>query len=177
MVTIRRATFADAASLAALGERTFRDTFADDNSPQNMDIHCSKNFSAEIQLSELSNPLRVTILAEVDESLVGFAQVLLRSATHCLSSKSPSELNRLYVLREWHGRRVAHELMKAVLSTAAHTKSDHVWLGVWERNQKAIAFYRKFGFDVIGEHRFVLGREPQRDLVMAVQINGPSSAA
>ena len=177
MVKIRPATFADAAPLAALAERTFRDTFADENSQEDMNIHCANNYSSEIQLRELSDPLRVTILAEVDESLAGFAQLLLRSATHCLSSNSPSELNRLYVLREWHGRRVAHELMNAVLSTAAQRKSEHVWLGVWERNPKAIAFYRKFGFAVISEHSFVLGTEPQRDLVMSVQINAPSTAA
>jgi diamine N-acetyltransferase len=176
MITIRRASSADAAPLAILAEGTFRDTFAADNSPADMDIHCSRNFSAEIQLKELSDPLRVSILAAVDEKLVGFAQLLLRRPVRCLSSKHPAELNRLYVLGEWHGRRVAHQLMNAVLSTAAEKKTDHVWLGVWERNPRAMAFYRKFGFEVVGEQRFVLGRQPQRDLLMAVQINASSSA-
>ena len=65
--------------------------------------------------------------------------------------------------------------MAAVLSAAAQANCDHVWLGVWERNPKAIAFYRKFGFEVIGEHRFVLGRDPQRDLVMALQDRRPGA--
>ena len=176
MITIRRASFADAAPLAVLAERTFRDTFAADNSPADMDLHCSQNFSAEIQLREISDPRRVSILAAVDEKLVGFSQLLLRRPVPCLNSRHPAELNRLYVLGEWHGRRVAHQLMDAVLSTAAQQDSDHVWLGVWERNPRAMAFYGKFGFEVVGEQRFVLGRQPQRDLLMAVEINAPSSA-
>lgn len=177
MVTIRRATEADAAALAALAEHTFRDTFAGENSREDMQIHCAKSYSAELQLREVLDPQRVTLLAEVDGSLAGFAQLLLRSATHSLSSDNPSELNRLYVLSKWHGLGVARDLMGAVLSTAARKKSGHVWLGVWERNEKAIAFYRKFGFVVIGAHDFVLGTDAQRDLVMAVQVNAPSSFA
>jgi diamine N-acetyltransferase len=177
MIVIRRAILTDAAALAGLAERTFRDTFAGDNSQADMDLHCSQNFSAEIQLSELADSQRLTILAEVDGHLAGFAQLVLRSAAQCLDSRGPSELNRLYVLGQWHGRGVARELMNAVLATAAEAQSEHVWLGVWERNPRAIAFYHKFGFKVIGEHRFVLGSEPQRDLVMALQIDVPLSAA
>jgi len=177
VVTIRRANEADAASLAALAEHTVRDTFSGENSHQNMEIHCARSYSAEIQLRELSGPLRITMLAEVDGSLAGFAQLLLRSTTHSLSSDSPCELNRLYVLRKWHGRGVARELMSAVLCMAAQGRCEHVWLGVWERNEKAIAFYRTFGFAVIGGHDFALGTDTQRDLVMAVQISAPSTAA
>lgn len=177
MVNIRRATEADAAALAALAEHTFRDTFAGENSRKDMDIHCAKSYSTQIQLRELLDPQRVTFLAEVEGSLAGFAQVLLRSTTKSLKSDNPSELNRLYVLRQWHGRDVARALMSAVLSMAAQGKSGHVWLGVWERNEKAIAFYRKFGFAVIGGHDFVLGTDAQRDLVMAVKIDAPSTAA
>jgi diamine N-acetyltransferase len=177
MITLRRATVADAASLAVLAERTFRDTFAGGNSPQDMDTHCAEKFSAEIQTRELADPRRVTLLAEAGETPAGFAQLVLGNAPRCLSCAHPAELNRFYVLGQWHGRGLAQELMAAVLSAAARARSDHVWLGVWERNSRAIAFYRKFGFEVIGEHRFVLGRDPQRDLVMARRIDAPVAAA
>ena len=169
--SIRRATLTDAAALAALAERTFRETFARDNSPQNMDGHCLKSFGAEIQLAELADPLGVSLLAEADGDLAGFAQLKLRSATPCVTAKSACELKRLYVVRPWHARGVAQELMRAVLAAAAAAKSDRIWLGVWERNPRAMAFYRKFGFGVVGEHRFDLGTEPQRDLIMAAPVS------
>lgn len=174
MITLRRATVADAARLAVLAERTFRDTFTGENSPQDMETHCAENFSTEIQMSELADPQRITLLAEAGETAAGFAQLVLGSAPECLSCARPAELNRLYLLGAWHGRGVAQELMAAVLSAAAQANCDHVWLGVWERNPKAITFYRKFGFEVIGEHRFVLGRDPQRDLLMALRIEAPA---
>lgn len=177
MITLRRATVADAACLAVLAERTFRDAFTGENSAQDMDTHCAENYSTEIQGSELADPQRITLLAEAGENPAGFAQLVLGSAPRGLSSARPAELNRLYLLGAWHGRGVAQQLMAAVLSAAAQANRDHVWLGVWERNPKAIAFYRKCGFEVIGEHRFVLGRDPQRDLVMARRIDPPSPAA
>lgn len=177
MTMIRRATAADAAALAALAERTFRETFAAENSPQDMDLHCARSFGEQIQRNELSDPSRITLLAEVDREPVGFAQLLLGSAARCLASARPCELTRLYVAREWHGRRVAQELMTAALATAAQAKCTHLWLGVWEHNPRAIAFYRKFGLEVIGEHAFVLGTDPQRDLVMAVQTTTPRPAS
>jgi ribosomal protein S18 acetylase RimI-like enzyme len=176
-ISLRRATVADAARLAVLAERTFRDTFTGQNSPQDMETHCAEKYGTEIQRSELADPQRVTLLAEAGETAAGFAQLVLGSAARCLNCARPAELNRLYVLGEWHGRGVAQELMAAVLSAAGQAKCDHVWLGVWERNPKAIAFYGKFGFEVIGEHRFVLGRDPQRDLVMALRIEPPPPAA
>lgn len=172
---IRPANLADAAVLAALAERTFRETFAVANSAADMESHCARSFSPEIQRAELSDPSRVTILAEVGETPVAFAQLRSRSPTSCLAAERPAELNRLYVLSEWHGRGVAQQLMEAILARAAQEQADYLWLGVWERNPKAIAFYRKFGLDVVGEHRFVLGTDPQLDLIMAVAISAASA--
>lgn len=176
MITLRRAHSADAPVLAALAEATFRETFAADNSDEAMDVHCSGSFGPQRQLAEISDPLRVTIVAEAGASMIGFAQLRLRRPAPCFNSERPCELNRIYVCGEWHGRRVAHQLMREVLSTAAQTNALHVWLGVWERNRRAIAFYRKFGFEVVGEHSFVLGREPQRDIIMLAPVDAASSS-
>lgn len=97
-ITLRRATVADAAPLAVLAERTFRDTFAGANSPQDLDTHCVENFSAEMQLGELADPRRVTLLAEAGATATGFAQLVLGSASPGLRCTLPAELNRLYVL-------------------------------------------------------------------------------
>jgi diamine N-acetyltransferase len=170
MAVIRRADRRDAAALASLAERTFRDTFAAANDPADLELHCAKSFGAEIQLREIENPSLVTILGDENGELVAFAQVRLHSPTKCVSAEHPSELYRLYVAERWHGLGIAHELMKEVLEAVRIVASDRIWLGVWERNERAQAFYRKFGFEVVGDHVFELGRDPQRDLVMALEV-------
>jgi ribosomal protein S18 acetylase RimI-like enzyme len=170
VVTIRAANEQDAAGLADLAERTFRDTFATDDNHADMALHCTKNFGASIQRQEILAPNHVILLAEVDNQLAAFAQVRLNSPKACIAAKQPAELQRLYVEKAWHGRGVAHTLMPQVLATALQTGTDTIWLGVWEHNPRAIAFYRKYGFQVVGEHVFQFGNDPQRDLVMAATL-------
>lgn len=175
-MAIRAATLSDAACLAAFAERTFRETFAADNSAENMDLHCARRFSAEIQGQEISDPKMSTLLAEVGGELVGFAQLRPAQATACVKADRPAELHRIYVAGAWHGRGIAGELMRAVYAAAALAGSDCIWLGVWERNPRAIAFYRKCGFSVVGEHEFMLGQDQQRDLVLAAPLDGAPGA-
>jgi ribosomal protein S18 acetylase RimI-like enzyme len=141
-----------------------------------MDLHCAQYFSPELQSSEISDPLLITLLAESGDELIGFAQLRLAHATSCVQCEQPAELYRLYVSSAWHGRGAAHGLMRAVLAEAARAGSDCIWLGVWERNARAIAFYRKFGFRVVGEHAYMLGRDRQRDLILVAETNSSPSA-
>lgn len=171
MITLRQAYLGDSEALAHLAERTFRETFATGNNLADMELHCAKNFGAEIQRQEILDPNCAMILAEVESQLVAFAQVRLYSPKECVSTDHSSELHRLYVSKEWHGRGVAHKVMAEILSTAAFAGADYLWLGVWEHNPRAIAFYRKYGFRAVGEHVFQFGSDPQRDLIMAVEIN------
>jgi len=170
MAVIRRAKASDASALADLAERTFRDAFSAQNIATDIDLHCTTNFGTGIQRREILDPDWVTLLAEVDKVLSAYAQVRLRSPQQCVLAKRPSELLRLYVSRDLHGRGIAHELMPEVLATAASNEADVVWLGVWEENPRAIAFYRKYGFEIVGAHEFRLGEEIQRDLIMAVTL-------
>jgi ribosomal protein S18 acetylase RimI-like enzyme len=177
VVVIRPAKLSDAASLAAIAERTFRETFAADNSAENINLHCAQNFSAQIQREEISDPQLGTLLADIAGELVGFAQLRLAHATACVKGDRPAELHRIYVSGKWHSRGVANELMRAVYAAAAKAGSDCLWLGVWERNLKAIAFYRKCEFSVVGDHVFMLGHDPQRDLILVAQLGSVSSVA
>lgn len=176
MPIVRAAVTADAESLARLAERSFRDTFAAENSPADIDHHCATNFGEEIQLQEILDPNYATIVADDDGELVAFAQVRLHSPKRLVRAEHPAELHRLYVLKDWHGRGIAHEIMSAVLAAPALKAADALWLSVWEHNPRAIAFYRKYGFNVVGDHVFQVGADPQRDLVMAVGIDGESAA-
>lgn len=160
----------DAESLARLAEYTFRDTFEAANDQADIDLHCANNFGVEIQRREILDPNYVSILVELEGELIAFAQVRLHSPKECVGAERPSELYRIYVSSEWHGRGIAHEVMSEVLVTAARSGADSIWLGVWEQNPKAIAFYRKYKFEVVGEQVFQVGSDPQRDLIMALAI-------
>lgn len=164
--SIRVATAGDATALAALAERTFRDTFASSNTVENMRLHCARNYGAAIQAAEIADPRRTTLVADVGGRLVGYGQ-LRWNATSCLGATRPAEIQRIYVDRPWHGAGIAHALMSRLLDAARAGGADRVWLGVWEHNLRARAFYRKSGFEDVGEHAFVLGDETQRDLVVA----------
>ena len=169
-VALRRATRGDAPSLAVLAERTFRDAFGARNSPENMDLHCSRFFGPDIQLREIADRGIVTTLADNAGSLVGFSQLRIPSASPTVTAAKPAELNRIYVAAEWRGRGTGQKLLKQAFLDAARAGCDWLWLGVWEHNPKAMAFYRKHGFKIVGAHAFMLGQERQRDLIMSVAL-------
>jgi GNAT superfamily N-acetyltransferase len=166
----RLAQVRDAAALATLAEQTFRDAFGVVNTPENMNLHCAMSFSPSIQAREISDPQMVSILADSQGQFVGFAQLRLHHGSAIVPSKRASEIRRMYVARDWHGKGLAHGLMKQVLKIAAQEGSDSVWLGVWEKNPRAMAFYRKFGFRAVGEHTFALGQDLQRDVIMVTDV-------
>lgn len=170
MPAIRKANRNDAKQLARLAEKTFRDAFGPMNTVEDMDLHCQTSYSEAMQAGEIANPQILTLLAESTEGLVGFAQLRWGDAPDCVSAESPCEIQRFYVASHWHGKGVAQELMRASIQEAQSLGADVVWLGVWERNPRAIAFYQKFGFVEVGAHTFLLGSDLQRDIVMARRL-------
>jgi diamine N-acetyltransferase len=164
---IRRAQRLDAKQLSALAEETFRATFAAVNNPDDTALHCRTSYSEMIQAEEISNPNMVTLVCDHEARLVGFAQLRWNEAPSCVVADAPGEIQRLYVVSDCHGKGVARNLMSACIDEMISHRSDVVWLGVWERNPRAIAFYRKFGFVEVGAHVFSLGNDLQRDIVMA----------
>lgn len=135
-----------------------------------MDAHCRGSYSEELQAAEIANPDMVTLLAQYGEEPVGFAQLRWGEAPSFVQGNSPGEIQRMYVASSWHGKGVAQTLMAACIEKIKAHGSDMVWLGVWERNPRAIAFYRKFGFVERGDHIFLLGQDRQKDIVMARSI-------
>lgn len=171
MPTIRHADPNDAEQLAEVAEQTFRDTFGSQNTAADMDLHCRLSYSEAIQAREISALNMVTVLAHEGGRIVGFAQLRWDSAPQCVVATAPGEIQRLYVVKEWHGHGVAQDLMDACVREAQRRGSDIVWLGVWERNPRAISFYKKSGFVEVGDHVFPVGRDPQRDIVLARPVS------
>jgi diamine N-acetyltransferase len=169
-VQIRLALEADADRVAALGARLFEQTFADDNSVEDMRLHLEETFSTERQAEELVDPDRMTWLADIDGVDVGFAMVRRGVGADGVSADRPAEVQRIYVDRAAHGSGIGHRLMGTCVDQAAQWGADVLWLGVWERNQRAISFYERAGFVTVGSHTFTLGTDPQRDIVMALTL-------
>ncbi|MEZ5291233.1 MAG: GNAT family N-acetyltransferase [Vicinamibacterales bacterium] len=165
-VRIRRATPADAAALAELGARTFHDTFAADNRPEDMAAHLASAFGVPQQTAELASTDYVTLIGEIDGVMAAFAQVRRKTAPDCVSGPAPVELHRFYVDRPWHGAGVAAVLMAESLEAVRALGGRTVWLSVWERNPRAIAFYTKQGFRRAGTTEFWVGPDCQTDHVL-----------
>ena len=166
---IRTATPADAEPLAALAERTFRDTFADDNSPDDVDMYIRSSFALDRVRAELADDVNTFLLAFMDgeEHPDGYAKLRTGTAEPSVSGPDPVELQRLYVDRNAIGRGVGAALMRASLEAARSARHRTLWLGVWERNARAIAFYERWHFERVGYHVFRLGSDGQTDLIMA----------
>lgn len=165
MPLLRLAVPADAEALALLAEKTFRATFAEANTPENLELHCRKSYGPAIQSAEILDPACRTLVAEQDGQLLGYLQLRWRAPSIPGDFGRPAEIQRLYVDAPWHGRGLARRLMDEALRMAREGGADRVWLGVWEHNPRAIAFYAKCGFSPAGEHVFQLGEDPQRDLI------------
>lgn len=165
-VTIRRGTRADAGLLSELGARTFSETFAADNTPEDLAAYMATSFNVQLQTAQLEDPASIFLIAEVNGNAAGYARLLDREPAKGIEGSKPVELVRLYVLREWLGRGIGEQLMRACIDAARQAGHETIWLGVWERNARAQAFYRKWDFRTVGEHIFPLGADLQRDLLM-----------
>jgi diamine N-acetyltransferase len=170
-LTLRAATPEDAPAVAAFGERSFRETFGADNRAEDMDAYCADTYALNRQRQELASPERITLLAEVDGVLAGYAQLRDGPAPACVGSADPIELLRFYVDRQWHGQGIAATLMHETMTQARARGRRTVYLAVWERNARAIAFYRKQGFRDVGSQPFQLGADRQTDRVMVRELS------
>lgn len=170
-MNIRYGTTADATMLSELGAKTFYDTFAKDNTPENIDTYLKRSFSPELQFDELSSPDNIFLIVESEEVPIGYAQLILNSKDDAIQRARPLEIRRIYALQEYLGKGVGKELMRATINEARQRGCDSVWLGVWEKNQRAIDFYKKWGFREVGTHLFSVGDDPQNDFIMELGLN------
>lgn len=169
-MTIRTGTAGDAAVLAELARRTFYDTFASTNDAADMALHLSRAYGVDQQTRELTERHITTLLVEEAGAAIAYAQVRADHVPECLADQTAIELWRFYVDRAWHGRGVAQGLMEAVKAEVRRRGATTLWLGVWERNYRARAFYAKCGFADAGEHIFLFGTDPQTDRVMVMTL-------
>ena len=163
---IRRATLADVDAFSAFGRRVAIETFAAENDPRDFGLYLEATFGPAQQEAEIADHTGAVLLAEAAGELAGYVYVRAVPAPECVEGQRPVEIARLYVAAAWHGRAVARALMAAAAAEAQRRGGQTLWLGVWERNPRAIAFYAKCGFRDVGSHVFMIGTDAQTDRLM-----------
>jgi ribosomal protein S18 acetylase RimI-like enzyme len=168
---IEDAAAEDAPLLAELAARTFFESFAADNDPLDMARHLAASYTPEKHLAEIRNPAIDTLLMRIGGGApVAYAQLRAGHVSAGVPAEGSVELWRFYVDKAWHGQGLAHILMEAAKTRARRRGASSLWLGVWERNARAQAFYRKHGFHKVGNHIFVVGSDPQTDDVLLCEL-------
>lgn len=165
-IKIERVGASDILSLQEVARKTFFQTFAGDNSEANMKDYLDERFSAERLGAELNDVNSEFYFATLRGEVVGYLKMNYGESQTELQDEGAVEIERIYVLREYQGKKVGQLLFGKALSVAQEMGAKYIWLGVWENNRKAIEFYRKNGFVEFGQHVFRLGNDDQTDILM-----------
>ncbi len=160
------ATTADMLPLRQLSIVTFTDTYAAYNTPENMQLYIDTYFNTERLLSELSDSNTQFFLAYINDGLAGYVKLRTTEELVELAGVRHIEIERIYVLNAFKGMKIGKKLVGHAVDVAKEQQYQVLWLGVWDQNTNALAFYLNQGFIIFGEHAFVLGTDPQRDWLM-----------
>ena len=171
-IQIRQATIDDAKLLTDLSYTTFWDAFAHHpkNAPDDLAHYMRQAFNIEQIAVELAEANSIFLIAELSGKPAGYAKLIVGSIEDGITATRPIELSRLYSHQEYLGKGVGQNLMDAGFELAKKNDHDVMWLGVWEFNPRAQAFYLKNGFREVGRHTFQLGSDPQTDLLMQKEL-------
>lgn len=172
-LTIREATLADAPLIADISQQTFYETFAGDNTPEDMELFLTQQFTKGKLMLEVGQPGLTFLLAYADGEVAGYVKLRDGAAPPSLGTKNALEIARLYAMTSMIGKGVGDLLMKKSIALAGERGKEAVWLGVWERNFRAIRFYERWGFQKFDETVFLLGTDLQRDWLMKKALHVP----
>jgi GNAT superfamily N-acetyltransferase len=172
MIRIRFAEINEASLIAGISQLTFYETFAAQNSKENMDLHMGQYYSPGKIQEELDDPLHIFLLAYDGERLAGYAKLNEHVKEESIALEDPIEIERIYSIKEMIGKGVGKKLMEKCLGIAKEKNKKTIWLGVWEYNYRAIEFYGHWGFEKFGEHNFPVGNDPQTDWLMKRSLAG-----
>ncbi|MHB1106428.1 MAG: GNAT family N-acetyltransferase [Lutibacter sp.] len=170
---IIKATHKDTELLLNIGRQTFFEKFTENNSEENMLKYAEEAYTFEKIASEVNNPNSQFYLANLNNQTVGYLKINLGDAQTELKDPQAFELERIYVLNEFQGKKIGQMLFEKTLELAKKAAVNYVWLGVWEENKSAIKFYEKNGFKAFSKHIFMLGNDPQTDIMMKIELGNP----
>ncbi|MEJ8800676.1 GNAT family N-acetyltransferase [Pontibacter sp. H249] len=170
-IEIKEVTPKDIDQLQEIGRRTFHETFSGGNTKANMRKYLEEGFSHEKLATELNDPNTAFYFATLENKVIGYLKLNFGQSQTELKDSKALEIERIYVLREYHGKKVGQLLYDKAIQIARQKNAEYVWLGVWEENPRAISFYKKNGFVAFDKHIFRLGDDEQTDIMMKLQLN------
>lgn len=167
---IKTAQPGDAALIADISRETFYDTFAPFNTKEDMDKFMAEQFTRESLMREVEQAENIFLLLMDEEHPLGYLKLKKRADLEEFPGTPAAELARIYIRQSGQGKGGGKILMQAAIDLALSLNARLLWLGVWEKNEKAIRFYRQWGFEKFGEHTFLLGNDKQTDWLLAKRL-------
>lgn len=167
---IRKINIDDLETLRNLSIQTFKETFEEVNTEEDMQKYLDENLSIEKLKSELENPNSEFYFAENNDEILGYLKLNFKDAQTEKLEENHFEIERIYVLKAFLGQKIGQILFDKAIEIGREKNLEYVWLGVWEENHRAIKFYEKNGFEIFGKHDFVLGKDVQTDLLMKLKL-------
>ena len=167
---IRKINIEDLETLRNLSIQTFKETFEEVNTEEDMQKYLDENLSIEKLKTELENPNSEFYFAENNNEILGYLKLNFKDAQTEKLEENHFEIERIYVLKAFLGQKIGQILFDKAIEIGREKNLEYVWLGVWEENHRAIRFYEKNGFEIFGKHDFVLGEDVQTDLLMKLNL-------
>ena len=167
---IRKINIDDLETLRNLSIQTFKETFEEVNTEEDMQKYLDENLSIEKLKTELENVNSEFYFAENNGEILGYLKLNFKDAQTEKVEENYFEIERIYVLKAFLGQKIGQILFDKAIEIGREKNLEYVWLGVWEENHRAIKFYEKNGFEIFGKHDFVLGEDVQTDLLMKMKI-------
>ena len=168
---LRKCTTSDFELLRELSITTYYETFAHLNTPEDMTAYLEDAFNTDKLMNEFNDSNSEFYFVYCDEKLAGYLKLNEAPSQTDINDKNALEVERIYVSSEFQGKGLGNFLMEQAISIATERSKEYVWLGVWEKNKKAICFYQKNGFYKIGTHNFVMGKDVQNDFIMRKNLH------
>jgi len=170
-IKIDRVKLDDIDQLQKIGRQTFYETFSTGNTEENMTKYLNEGFSIEKLTTELDDKNAEFYFATLEGNVIGYLKLNFGQSQTELQDDKALEIERIYVLKDFHGKSVGQILYDKAINIARQKNADYVWLGVWEENPRAINFYKKNGFVEFDKHGFKLGNDEQTDIMMKLKLN------
>ena len=169
-IEIKKAGLTDIQELQKISKQTFFETFSEDNTEENMQKYLSEKFSTEKLTNEINNPYSWFFFVIMNGAVAGYLKINAEDAQTELKDSNALEIERIYVLKDYYGKKAGQFLFDKAFEIAMERKAWYLWLGVWEKNLRAIHFYKKNGFMEFDKHIFKLGDDIQTDLMMKLSL-------
>ena len=165
-INIKKCNIKDLPKLLEISYETFNETFKNQNSPENIKAYLERTFNLKQLEKELSNISSQFFFVYLNNEVAGYLKININDAQSEEMSDESLEIERIYIKRKFQKHGLGMYLLNKTIEIAMEFNKKKIWLGVWKKNENAIAFYEKMGFVQTGSHSFYMGNEEQVDFIM-----------